>query len=225
MRPRLHAAFLSPEANMMTGGAPADYASGPPQYGMPVAFRLLREAAEAAAAVWAGPLYPQSRDRAQRQLGRALGDLCAVVAKLAAADRRPQLIEFSRSLDQARRDAEAMPVADAGEPDGSRGEHGDVLRAAARHVIGVWKQQEPRPRTPDADIAELLGAVQALADAAKELARGAGEPAASQLGGVRDGLTAATGHLRAVLPPGPAPGAEIRRRSQRPARCPTSRDT
>jgi hypothetical protein len=53
---------------------------------VPVALHLLREAAEAAAAGWSGALYPQARERARRQLCRALGALHAVSTGLAATD-------------------------------------------------------------------------------------------------------------------------------------------
>jgi len=96
MRP----AFLPAETTMVTGSA-ARGCGGQPQYRMPPAFRLLREAAEAAAIIWSGPLYPQARERAQRQLRRALGDLRAVSTELAAADRRPELHAFSHCLDSA----------------------------------------------------------------------------------------------------------------------------
>ncbi len=162
------------------------------QYQMSVAFRLLRQAAEAAAVVWSGPLYPQSRDRAQRQLRQVLDDLRAFSVGLAAVDDRNQLQEFSRCLDEAWRYAEAMPAA-GGELEG------DFLCSAARHVIGVRKQQAQLPRTPDAGLAELLGAVQALAEIAGELAAGTDDLSARQLGSVRDSLNAAADHLRAGL--------------------------
>jgi len=162
------------------------------QHRMSVAFHLLREAAEAAAILWSGPLYPQSKERAQRQLYQTLNDLRAFSAELAPADNRPQLQEFSRCLDEAWRYVEAAPVADD-ELDG------DVLFSAARHVTWVWKQQEPPPRTPDADLAELAGAVQALADIAGGLAASADDLSARQLGSVRDSLNAAADHLRAGL--------------------------
>jgi hypothetical protein len=184
---------------MTTSGTTGDRASGESRYRMSAAFRLLREAAEAAAVVWSGPLHPQPRDRALHQLGLALGDLRAVGVELAAADRRPQLHEFSRSLDEAWRCAETLP-------DDATEEPGDVLRDAARHVADVWRRQAPAGKTPDADLAELLGAFEALAEMARELADGAGGSVARQSGNICDWLNAAADQLRSVLPPA-APGS------------------
>ncbi len=60
------------------------------------------------AAVWSGPLYPQARERAQRQLCLARSGLHAVSAGLAAADHRPELSACSHCPDQARRYAGAV---------------------------------------------------------------------------------------------------------------------
>jgi len=182
---------------MVTGSPAGDRASGQPQDPLPVALRLLREAAEAAASWWSRPLYPRARKRAQRQLCRAVGDLRAVSAALATADHRAELREFSRRLDQAWRCADVLLTIGNGEPDDVRSEHGDVVRAAARHVIGV-QQQAPVPRMPDAGLADLLATVRAMADVTGELAGSGDESSARQLRRVRGHLTAATGHLHAV---------------------------
>jgi hypothetical protein len=77
-----------------------------------------------------------------------------------------------------------MLTAGDGAPDNVRGgQHGDVVRAATRHVIGVQKQQVPVPRTPDAD--------------------GADGPSVLQLSRICGYLDAAAGQLRAVLAPQP----------------------
>ncbi len=163
-----------------------------------MAFRLLREAAEAAAIAWSGPLYPQAAERARCRLSRSLGDLSALCAELAAADGRPELRQFSRCLDAARRCTEALPAVAGSEPGGISGEHGDVLYAAACHVAVVRGQQAPTSPMAEAVITELIGAVQAQASAAGELAGGAGEPARLQLENVRSCLSAAAGYLRAA---------------------------
>jgi hypothetical protein len=181
---------------VITGIAAGDHSGQ-----MTLAFRLLREAAEAAAVVWSGAPYLQRRRRARRQLCQTLDDLRTVSAELAAADQRSQLQEFSRCMAQAWRIAQATSGAMRGEPSGSSGDHGDVLRAAARLVVAVRKQQAPGQQAPAADIIELLGAVQALTQCACELADGTAEPVVSRLYSVCDRLIEAADHLQ-TLPQG-----------------------
>jgi hypothetical protein len=182
---------------MVTRAAAGDHACGPGRSQLAVALCLLREAAEAVAAVWCGSPYPQRRTRAQRQLCRTLDDLRAVSAQLAA---------------EATRFAQPGPVARRGEPFGFAGDHGDVLCAAAGLVVSVQDQQAPGQPASGDDLAELLGVVQALAQGACELAGGAGEPGGHQMDRVCDRLTAAAGHLQALPPPGPVPGTGSGRR-------------
>lgn len=160
-----------------------------------MAFRLLREAAEAAAVAWS---ELQPRGRARRQLCQTLDDVRTVSAELAAADQRSQLQEFSRCMAQAWRIAQAASGPMKGEPSGSSG---DVLCAAARLVVAVRKQQAPSQQASAADITELLGAVQALTQCACELAEGTREPVVSRLYSVCDRLIEAADHLQ-TLPQG-----------------------
>jgi len=197
---------------MVTRGAAGDHACGQARSQLAVALCLLREAAEAVAVVWSGSPYLQRRTRAQRQLCRTLDDLRAVSAKLAAADDRTQMQEFSRCLDEATHFAQPVPVARRGEPFGFAGDQGDVLCAAAGLVVSVQDQQAPGQQASGDDLAELLGVVQALAQGACELASGAGEPGGHQMDRVCDRLTAAAGHLQALPPPGPVPGTGSGRR-------------
>ena len=164
---------------------------------MTVAFRLLREAAEAAAVVWSESPYLGRGSRARRQLCRTLDHLRTVSAELAAADQRSELQEFSRCMAQAWQIAQAMSGTLRGEPSGSSG---DVLCAAASLVVAVGKRQAPRQQASAADLAELLGAVQALTQCACELADGTGEPVVSRLYSVCDRLIEAADHLQSLLP-------------------------
>ena len=190
---------------MVTRAASGDHACAQARSQLSVALHLLREAAEAIAAVWSGSPHLQRRTRAQRQLCRTLDDLRAVTAKLAAADDRTQMQEFSRCLDEATHLAQPVPAARRGEPFGFAGDHGDVLCAAAGLVVSVQDQQAPGQQASADDLAELLGVVQALAQGAGELASSAGEPGGRQMDSVCDRLTAAAGHLQALPPLNPGP--------------------
>lgn len=165
---------------------------------MTVAFRLLREAAEAAAVAWSESSHLQ-RGRARRQFCRTLDSLRTLSGELAAADQRSELQEFSRCMAQAWRIAQATPGAVRAEPFGSSG---DVLCAAAGLVVAVWKRQAPGQQASADDIGELLGAVQALTQCACELADGTGEPVVSRLYSVCDRLIEAADHLQTLLQEG-----------------------
>jgi hypothetical protein len=165
---------------------------------MTLAFRLLREAAEAAAVAWSESSHLQ-RGRARRQLCRTLDGLRTFSAELAAIDQRSELQEFVRCMAQAWRIAQATSGGARGE---SFGSSGDVLCAAAGLVVAVRRRQAPGQQASAGDITELLGAVQALTQCACELADGTGEPVVSRLYSVCDRLIEAADHLQTLLQEG-----------------------
>jgi len=151
---------------------------------------LFRDTAEAAAAAWSAPLYPDAAARAAGQLHAALRWLCAAVAILAAADGYPVLDGCLRRLQSAWRCTAALHAPECGQ--GTGPEHGDLLCAAARYMAATLAQRKPGQGHRDADLAGLAAVTAALARTALALA--------GQQPQTRDGsrLSAASGCLQAA---------------------------
>lgn len=159
---------------------------------------LFRDTAEAAAAAWSAPLYPDAAARAAGQLHAALRWLCAAVAILAAADGYPVLDGCLRRLQSAWRCTAALHAPECGQ--GTGPEHGDLLCAAARYMAATLAQRKPGQGHRDADLAGLAAVTAALARTALALA--GQQPrtrAGSRLGAASGYLQAASGQLSHAL--------------------------
>ena len=151
---------------------------------------LFRDTAEAAAAAWSAPLYPDAAARAAGQLHAALRWLCAAVAILAAADGYPVLDACLRRLQSAWRCTAALHAPECGQ--GTGPEHGDLLCAAARYLAATLAQRKPGQGHHDADLAGLAAITAALARTALALAGQQPHTRASSR------LSAASGYLQAA---------------------------
>jgi hypothetical protein len=173
--------------------------------------QLFLDTAQAAAAAWAEPLYPDAAARAAGQLRAAVRWLYAAVAILAAADGYPVLDSCQRHLQAAWRCTAALNAPECGQGDGSS--HGDLLCAAARYTAGTWSQRRPGQGHRDADLAALAFITDALARAALALAcQQPGTPAAASLSAAAGCLDTASGLLPAAVSQAPRPAAGPRRR-------------
>ena len=141
--------------------------------GSHVPARMLAEAATAACADWSRPMCPQAAERAAVHLRLTFRMLCAAIADASSGSERDVLLDGMRCLLMAWRcsagdeigtgqDAQATGIGDAG----------NVLIAAARYLATAWFN-DSFGECSAAELAALGSAVQAVAQAARALARNA----------------------------------------------------